>query len=182
MRPGESFIEQPIRSLQTMLRVLAEDDKRLPTVVPDGVYGPSTMNAVSAFQRKNGIPITGIVDQITWEAIAKNYESASIRIGKAQPIEISLDPNQTFQKGASSPYLYLLQSMLTQLSKDHPAINPPGHSGILDEETTNSLKAFQSLADLPTTGEFDKITWKHLVLQFMLNANPNKDIPYIPQF
>ena len=26
MRPRESFIAQPIRSLQTMLRVLAEDD------------------------------------------------------------------------------------------------------------------------------------------------------------
>ena len=40
MRPAESFIEQPVRSLQTMLRVLAEDDQRLPTVVPDGIYGP----------------------------------------------------------------------------------------------------------------------------------------------
>lgn len=177
MRPGESFIEQPVRSLQTMLRVLAEDDILLPIVVPDGIYGPSTMNAVSAFQRKNGMPITGVVDQITWEMIAENYESAIIRIEKAQPIEISLDPNQVFQKNDSNPYIYLLQSMLTQLSKDHPAINPPGHSGILDEETTNSLKAFQALANLPTTGEFDKITWKHLVLQFMLNANPNKDIP-----
>ena len=66
MKPGESFVEQPIRSLQTMLRVIAEDDRRLPTVVPDGIYGPSTMTAVTAFQRLYGLPITGITDQPTW--------------------------------------------------------------------------------------------------------------------
>ena len=34
MRPNESFVSQPVRSLQTMLRVLAEDDRTLPTVIP----------------------------------------------------------------------------------------------------------------------------------------------------
>lgn len=173
MRPPESFIEQPVRSLQTMLRVLSEDDRRLPTVVPDGIYGPNTMNAVTAFQRKKGIPITGIVDQPTWDLIVESYEPALIRVGKAQPIEIIIDPGQVFRRGDSSPYVYLLQSMLTQLSNDHPQINPPGHSGIMDDETTRALASFQRLAALPETGEFDKITWKHLVHQFALNAHHN---------
>lgn len=171
MRPPESFIEQPVRSLQTMLRVLAEDDRRLPTVVPDGIYGPNTMNAVTAFQRQKGLPITGIVDQPTWELIVESYEPALIRIGKAQPIEIIMDPGQVFRSGDSSPYVYLLQSMLTQLSNDHPTIEPPGHSGTMDPSTIRSLVAFQKLAGLPETGEFDKITWKHLVHQFALNAH-----------
>lgn len=173
MRPSESFVEQPVRSLQTMLRVLAEDDRRLPTVVPDGIYGPTTTSAVSSFQRQNGLPVTGITDQETWEMIVDAYELAIIRIGKAQPIEIILDPNQVFRLGDSSPYVYLLQSMLTQLSTDHPTINPPGHSGIMDQDTVRSLSAFQKLAGLSATGEFDKPTWKHLVLQFTLNANHN---------
>lgn len=173
MRPPESFVQQPVRSLQTMLRVLAEDDRRLPTVVPDGIYGPDTTNAVTAFQRQQSIPVTGIVDQSTWDLIVSSYEPALIRIGKAQPIEIILDPGQVFRYGDSSPYIYLLQSMLTQLSQDHPTIEPPGHSGIMDNTTTLSLAQFQRLADLPETGEFDKITWKHLVHQFTLNAHHN---------
>lgn len=173
MRPEESFIEQPVRSLQTMLRVLAEDDGSLPTVVPDGIYGPTTMNAVSAFQRQKGLPITGITDQPTWELIVKSYEPALIRVGKAQPIEIILDPGQVFRAGDSSPYVYLLQSMLTQLSNDHPTIHPPGHSGFMDGSTIQSLAEFQKLAGLPVTGEFDKVTWKHLVHQFTLNAHHN---------
>ena len=173
MRPSESFVEQPIRSLQTMLRVLAEDDNRLPTVVPDGIYGPSTMNAVTAFQRQKGLPVTGIVDQPTWDLIVEFYEPALIRVGKAQPIEVILDPGQVFRRGDRSPYVYLLQSMLTQLSNDHPVIEPPGHSGIMDNETARSLSAFQQLSGLPVTGEFDKITWKNLVHQFTLNAHHN---------
>lgn len=173
MRPGESFIEQPIRSLQTMLRVLSEDDRRLPTVVPDGIYGPSTMHAVTAFQRMYGLPVTGVADQSTWERIVEAYEPALIRVGKAEPIEIILDPGQVFRFGDSSPYIYLLQGMLTQLSLDHPRIVAPGNSGLIDTPTASALSGFQSLAGLPETGELDKITWKHLVKQFTLNAHHN---------
>ena len=173
MRPGESFVEQPIRSLQTMLRVISEDDGRHPTVVPDGIYGPTTMNAVSVFQRIYGLPITGVADQQTWDRIVDIYEPALIRVGKAEPIEIIMDPGQVFRLGDSSPYIYLLQSILTQLSRDHPTISPTGHNGVLDAETSASLAAFQLLSGLPVTGELDKITWKHLSRQFTLNAHHN---------
>ena len=173
MRPPESFIGQPVRSLQTMLRVIAEDDDNYLTVIPDGIYGPSTMNAVSTFQRRQGLPITGVTDQRTWETIVKVYEPALIRVDKAEPIEIIMDPGQVFRKGDAGPYIYLMQSMLTQLSHDHPSITPPEHSGILDSSSSDSLSAFQSLAGLPVTGELDKITWKHLSKQFTLNAHHN---------
>ena len=170
MKPGESFVEQPVRSLQTMLRVLSEDDSSLPTVVPDGVYGPSTTNAVAAFQRREGLPSTGVANQMTWNAIVENYEPALIRVGKAQPIEVVLDPGQVFRSGDSSPYIYLLQSMLTQLAGDYPLINTPGHTGVMDTGTIRATESFQRIAGLPVTGELDKITWKHLVHQFALNA------------
>ncbi len=171
MRPGESFIEQPIRSLQTMLRVIAEDDPRLPTVVPDGIYGPTTMNSVTAFQRLYALPITGVADQNTWEQIVKVYEDALIRVGQAEPIEIILEPGEVFRIGDSNAYIYLLQSILVQLSKDNPTISPPFHNGVLDNSTSEALAVFQLLAGLPPTGELDKITWKYLAKQFTLSAS-----------
>ena len=171
MRPNESFVGQPIRSLQTMLRVLAEDDRTLPTVVPDGVFGPETLTAVSAIQRQAGLPVTGVVNQETWEAIVAAYEPASIRVGKAAPIEIIMDPGKVYRRGDSSANLYLLQAMLTFLSQYHSTIGAPGQSGVLDSPTEEALAAFQLLAGLPPTGELDKITWKYLVNQFTLNAN-----------
>ncbi len=171
MRPAESFVSQPIRSLQTMLRVIAKDDRRIPTVVPDGIYGPTTMSAVAAFQRRHGLPVTGVTDQATWDQIVAVYEPALIRVGKAEPVEIIMNPGQVFRPGDHSPYLYLVQSMLIVLSEDHSSIPRPSHTGILDEETAAALTAFQLLSGLEATGYLDKITLKNLSLQFTLNAN-----------
>lgn len=177
MKPPETFIGRPVRSLQTMLRVISEDDGRLPTVVPDGIYGQTTMNAVSSFQRSNGLPTTGITDQTTWEAIVMAYEDALVRIGKAQPIEIVFEPGQIFRRGDHNPYLYLLQSMLTVLSQTAPTIGRPPHSGMIDDRTAEALAAFQILAGLPPTGELDRITWKYLVQHFTQEASRIAGVP-----
>ncbi len=171
MRPDESFVSQPIRSLQTMLRVLSENDPSLPTVVPDGIYGPTTIQAVNAFQRRVGLPITGITDEATWNAIVQAYEPALIIVGPAEPIEIIMDPGQVYRLGDESPYLLLAQSMLIFLSGDYDVIPRPNHTGILDLPTADSLRGFQKLNGLSQTGELDKITWKNLSRQFTLHAH-----------
>lgn len=174
MRPSESFLGQPIRSIETMLRVIAENDRMLPTIVPDGIYSQEDITAVSAFQRRYNLPVTGIVDQATWEAIAEQYEDAIISVGPAEPIEIIIDPGQIYRLGDSDANIYLLQSMLIYLSLFHPTINTPGHNGTLDTATSDALKGFQILSGLEPTGELDKKTWKYLVTQFTLNANKNR--------
>lgn len=171
MRPSESFIGQPIRSLQTMLRVIAEDDPSHIRIVPDGIYGPETMAAVSTFQRKHGLNVTGVTDQATWEAITALYEPALVRIDEAQPVNIILNPGQIIRKGERHPHLYLVQGMLTVLSEVFESIGKPTVTGLLDNPTADSLSDFQFLSGLPMTGELDKHTWKHLSLQYPLAAN-----------
>lgn len=171
MRPGESFVGQPIRSLQTMLRVLAEHDDRYESVVPDGVYSPQTASAVSRFQRNHGLPVTGVTDQQTWEEIVRRYEPALIFVDEAQPVEIILNPNESLIRGDSSPYLYVAQALLIVLAEVYGSITAPRSSGTLDEATADALSSFQALSNLPVTGELDKRTWKHLALHFPLAAN-----------
>lgn len=171
MRPGESFIGQPIRSLQTMLRVLAENDRRYHSVIPDGIYGPETMAAVSAFQRLHGLPVTGITDRDTWDAVHAAYEPALINIDAAQQVEIILNPGQVIRRGERHPNVRLVQAMLAVLSEIYRSIAMPGSSGILDAQTSDSLGSFQQLSGLPMTGELDKKTWKHLALHYPLGAN-----------
>jgi len=171
MRPAESFIGQPVRSLQTMLRVISEYDGSIPTVVPDGIYGRETVNAVTEFQRMTGLPATGVTDQTTWERIVTVYDDALISVGKPEPIEIIWDPNKIFLPGESSPYLYLAQSMLLYLSEIHEPIDTPSTTGMLDNQTARSISSFQQLNSLIPTGTLDKKTWKHLSKQFTLHAN-----------
>ena len=171
MRPAESFIEQPVRSLQTMLRTLAQDDERYTTVIPDGIYGPTTMQAVSVFQRQNDLPVTGTADQTTWDAIVAAYEEAELHVGKAEPIEILLDPGQTLGAGDNGAYVYMLQSILIFLSEEHSSIRRPEHTGVFDRDTAIALKDFQELADLEQTGELDRKTWRYLSRHFTANAH-----------
>lgn len=170
MRPDESYIGQPVRSLQTMLRVIASHHGDLPSVIPDGIYGQQTASAVSAFQRKFGLPITGIANQGTWEMIASVYKPALVHVSHAQPLQINLEPGQIIRRGESHHSIYLTQAMLIALSKDYGSIPEPPLSGTVDIGTADALTAFQRLSGLPITGELDKLTWKHLVLHFELSS------------
>ena len=178
MRPNESFVGQPVRSLQTMLRVLAERDDRYTPIIPDGVYSAQTMAAVSNFQQNHGLPVTGITNQETWEAIVAEYEPALTHVDQAQVVEIILNPNEVIRRGQQSPYLYIAQAMLLVLSQVY-GTGTPSQSGVLDSATADALATFQALNGLPMTGELDKITWKHLALHFPLAANlaPSQEYP-----
>ena len=125
MRPPESFIGQPIRSLQTMLRVIAEDRPGYVRVIPDGIYGPETVSAVSAFQRNHGLPITGVTNQETWEQIVAEYEPALISRQSAQPLSIIFNPGQIIRRGERHPNLYLVQAILAVLSDTYSSIGKP---------------------------------------------------------
>lgn len=171
MRPSESFIGQPIRSLQTMLRVLAEDNGDYISVIPDGIYGPETMQAVTRFQRKHGLSPTGLTDQTTWETIVAEFEPALIRLDNAHPLYILMNPGQMVRKGERHPHVHLLQAILRVLSDTYESIAAPGNTGVLDDATADSLTSFQQLSSLPMTGHLDKETWKHLVLHYPLAAS-----------
>lgn len=171
MKPAESFIGQPIRSLQTMLRTLARLDDRLLSVIPDGVYTRQTADAVAAFQRSRGLNATGVADQTTWEEIVRDYRLAEIEYTKAEPIQITLNPGEVIRRGDEHRYMNLIQSMLILISDLHPNLPAPDHTGVFDEDTERSILALQVFSGLPPTGVLDKRTWKVLALQFARAAD-----------
>lgn len=171
MRPAESFVGQPIRSLQTMLRVIAENDSSYPTVIPDGIYGPELMQAVSFFQRQHGMPVTGVTDLDTWDAVMASYRTALTEQDRAQTLEIILNPGQVIVRGEYNPVMYLVQGMLLAMADIYQSITRPSQNGTLDEATADAISSFQALSGLPMTGALDKHTWKHLALQFPLSTN-----------
>lgn len=173
MRPSESFLGQPIRSLQTMLLVISQNDGSYPAVIPDGIYGPNTVQAVSHFQRRHGLPVTGVTDQATWDAVVAVYEPAFTQQAPAQALNILLDSGQVICKGERNSNLYLVQGMLAVLSERYQCIGKPSMNGLLDQLTADALSSFQQLSNLPMTGNLDRITWKHLALQYPMAANPN---------
>ncbi len=168
MRPVDTFVGQPVRSLQTMLRVLAQDEDGLLPLIPDGIYGDQTRNAVYRFQRSRGLPATGVTDQETWDRIVREYPAALTRLIRAEPLLLLLEPGQVIRHGECDPALYVVQAVLLTLGKIYGSILPPAVTGVLDDATADALSSFQYLSALPQTGELDKVTWKHLALHYRL--------------
>lgn len=178
MRPLESFVSQPIRSLQTMLRLISTAEGRQTSIIPDGIYGSQTMSVVSDFQRKRGLPVTGVTNRETWDVVVREYNQALVQVDAAQPIEIVLNPNQVIHKNEHAPNVYLAQGMLTVLSEVYSSISAPTMTGTIDLPTSNALESFQVLANLPMTGELDKMTWKHLALHYPMASNLRQSRKY----
>lgn len=70
------YVGMPIRTLQTMLRAISRLNSAVPSVVPDGIYGENTVSSVRGFQRAFGLPVTGVVNQGTWEQIVQIYDDS----------------------------------------------------------------------------------------------------------
>ena len=64
---------EKVRQLQQQLNRIARNYPAIPTLIPDGIYGPDTADAVRMFQKIFHLPQTGIVDYPTWFEISDIY-------------------------------------------------------------------------------------------------------------
>ena len=64
---------ETVRILQEYLNYISNYIPEIPSVSPTGYFGPQTQQAVEAFQRLYGLPVTGYVEAVTWDSIADLY-------------------------------------------------------------------------------------------------------------
>ncbi|MBO5701655.1 MAG: peptidoglycan-binding protein [Clostridia bacterium] len=164
MATNERTENEARRNLQTYLRQLAYFDESIPLVPIDGNRGSDTSDAIRAFQRKRGLPVTGIADQETWEAI---YEEYLISLEEAAPpSRFSPFPEEpadyALREGDRGFPVSALQFMLEEISVFFP-ISAVRIDGIYGPETRDAVSELQARYLLPVTGETDKLTWNAVV-------------------
>ena len=161
MRELEAYLGRPVYSLQTMLRQIADSNSRVLPVVPDGRYGRNTYASVRSFQEAYGLPPTGTVDRVTWDAIVEAHNAVlpELVAPATRPLWIS---GRSIEPGQCSIHLYLVQGLLTALSVLFPEITSPQMSGCLDSVTEAGLRWVQKAAGLPQTGILNTATWHAL--------------------
>jgi len=152
----------PIHNLQVFLRLIANKYSDIPSVIPDGVYGESTKNAVSAFQKKFMLTSTGIVDNSTWDKIIDVYteiesKTSNSRLARIYPENGLCNDNKNYV-----PTIYIMQVMMTALSDRFSNISKPSLNGILDNATINSIKTLQVSSGLNPDVNVTKIFWDYL--------------------
>ena len=68
---------------KVLQNVIAEVYSSIPTVYENGYFDEETQDAVEAFQRLFGLPVSGIVDYPTWYKIQSIYVAVT-RIAELQ--------------------------------------------------------------------------------------------------
>lgn len=162
MQNTDPLLGRPVRSLQTMLRLLSQTDSRITSVIPDGIFGKSTLRSVSDFQRAYGLPVTGSVDYTTWQKLIIAYRSAQVRMQAAAPLLLSLGPDAQISTTQNAQHIWLIQAMLYVLHQYFQNIPPVEINGLYDTATQAAVKTLQAMAGLTQDGTLGKLTWKYL--------------------
>ncbi|MDD6241751.1 MAG: peptidoglycan-binding protein [Roseburia hominis] len=64
---------EKVWQIQEQLARISRSYPAIPTITPDGIYGPATREAVERFQSIFGLPVTGVIDFRTWYRISEIY-------------------------------------------------------------------------------------------------------------
>lgn len=162
-----AMVSQPVRSLQYMLRQVSKRHHGLPELQPDGRFGERTLEAVMRFQRMMHLPVTGVVDQATWNAIRREWLDVEREL--ADPRQLRAFPvGAKAELGASEEYLLVVQAMFQALSRVLEDIQEEQLNGILDETSIDNIRWLQNHANLEETGVLDRRTWDALAQLYEL--------------
>lgn len=155
-------IGQPVRSLQTMLRAIAQYDNEVLPVVPDGIYANDTIASVSSFQRRHGLPITGITDMDTWYAVADEYRRALVEISPAASVNPIFQRGQVIRANEVNEHLYMIHGMLIALHSHYESLPLVSCNNVHDAASVTAIQWLQSRAGVEPSGDITRLTWKNL--------------------
>jgi len=119
----------------------------------DGEFGPLTETATKEFQKQAGLPVTGVVDEATWQALPTGL------------------PMPVLKKGVKGDVVRNLQTILTMGAFDLWKTTPQGVDGEFGSNTEASVRAFQTWARLQVDGIVGTNTWNALsALEFVVGV------------
>lgn len=102
-----------------------------------GYFGKVTLRAVKSFQSRRGIPTTGMVGPLTWNALLA-------------PVDSGLGGQPSVQQGSTGEAVRLLQTRLGMSQV----------TGYFGPITFAYVRALQKAAGRPVTGVVDGATWR----------------------
>ena len=141
-----------VMEVQSYLRALERAKTGTTTVPQDGFYGTATTAGVLQFQQAAGLPATGTMDRVTWEALYTAYEA--LKQEQAPPLTIRGLRQPTLSPGDQGDAVRFLNIML--------GVEEAGYTAATQE----AVRAAQQSAFLPITGSTDKATWDAVVRRY----------------
>ncbi len=169
---------ESVRNLQRYLRRLSYVYPSIPPVPTDGIFGTATRDALIAFQKGAGVPVTGVADAETWELLYEWY--LDVLFGASEPTPLPIFPlfpvDYAVRRGDENFIVSAIQFLLREISTLYDFPLPVEVNGSFDEATERAVIEAQRLFLLPPTGEVDKRLWNYLVGAYSAEDKAREDI------
>ncbi len=160
--------DDAVFEVQSYLRNIGRLDSDISRVVPDGIFGSETTEAVRSFQRKYGINDTGIVDFETWESIKNKNAEAVFTASEPNQIVRITNEDLPLVRGMDNTLVYTLHLMLNKVAENYVNFTPLALQSLFDENTEREVRRWQRVISHEESGEVDKLTWNNLAEFYLL--------------
>ena len=154
-------------TVQYYLNVIAYFNPNLNIFPISGTFDTATINAVKGFQTEYGLPVTGTVNDVTWNKMTSVYtDILSSLPPDYQGTAAKLYPGYFLTPGDNNEDVRDLQTYLSVIASNNPSIPPVTVDGIYGEQTRDAVYTFQALNGLPPTGSVGPVTWSKIANQY----------------
>ncbi|MEG2595128.1 MAG: peptidoglycan-binding protein, partial [Ruthenibacterium sp.] len=157
IQPGISG--EMVRFVQFMLGYIGafyEGVTPIPAI--SGVFDTETGLSIESFQREFGLPITGTVNQTTWDVMQTVYLSNAADTGEVAA-DAGTYPDYVLLFGSAGQAVRELQTYMNDIAARFCVSYFVPSDGIFGTSTEDAVKQFQTGFGLPVTGIVDEATW-----------------------
>ena len=153
-----------VQVLHYVLLTIAYFDPDLPSLRLNSVFNDNTKAMVINFQKKYGLPATGVVDADTWNKLVTVYLDTIRNIPEEYvQYEDELFQGRLLALGMSGDDVRIIQKFLLKICQQTGNIPGVRVSGIFDDLMEKSVMKIQSMFNQDTTGVIDPVTWYNIV-------------------
>ena len=159
---GDTGIE--VQHIHYFLDAIAFLDPDIPRLKTNSIYNNNTMTMVMAFQRKYGLPITGIFTYRDWKVLKEAYDN----ILNSFPDEYKdfvdeLYPDYFLVKGVVGEDVKRFQKFLLAICQFDHSIPGVRVNGIFDDLTEKSVLKLQKDYGFEENGVVGPLLWRKVV-------------------
>ena len=148
------FIRGAVIEIQRALRVLSAFYPQIDSVSVDGLFGSATRRSVTQFQQVAGLPVTGVVDERTWDTLMDYQRDALTQLAASQ-IATADTPEGGFSLGDVNNSIHPIQSSLNEVGFRTENFDPLAVNGVIDPLTDVNVRRLQQVSSLTQTGQLD---------------------------
>ncbi|MBO7161637.1 MAG: peptidoglycan-binding protein [Clostridia bacterium] len=149
--------------IQYYLLVISDalSDLSVPQPVITGIYDTATQNTVRGFQQYYGLPVTGNIDEQTWNAIVKYYYDLENTLSTDRKY-----PGYLIKNGSKGRNVIYIQNALNAIGGRIPGFTTIRVDGAFGNGTESAVRLFQTYYGLTPDGIVGEQTWNKLTQEY----------------